>query len=314
MAIKNVMRAIKYFLSNRRATFYAILMCIIGTACGIVTPILNKYLQEHIIPNKDLSMFYLSTIIIMVVNIASLLSSYFNSKIFIKSGVDITTRLRHEIISKNIFNTKHANNVGDVVICCTGFMEETNQLFITYISLIFDAMLKFIFYLPFFLFYGKSIALVMIAFMLIAIICVELQAIIVRRTAAKSRQVDSERIDFTLKMYEATQNPNFKDNEEISFETYKRKVLACDKAWLNYSVASDFYPLIFNLIWYIGLGVCILMAYELSALGYMTLAVFIVFNSYVDQLKAPLENFITFKQMSDRMGVALGRIYNYTDE
>ena len=314
MTPKNVLRTINYFLKDKRALTYAIIMCIIGTACGIVTPILNKYLQEHIIPNKDIGMFAVSTIIIVVVNVASLLSSYFNNKIFINSGVDITSGLRNEIVAKNVFSKKHASNPGDLVICGTGFMEETNQLFISYISLVFDAILKLLFYLPFFFIYGKQLSLVMLGFVFLSLVCVELQAIIVRKNAAKSRKVDSERIDFTLKMYEATQKSTFKDNKKISFDIYKQKVIACDNAWLNYSVSNDFVTLIFNVVWCIGLCLCIIIAFNLSSVGIITIATFIVFNSYAEQIKTPLGSYIEFKQMSDRMGVALDRIYGYVDE
>ena len=308
------LRTIKYFFKNTKALIYAIIMCIIGTACGIVTPILNKYLTEHIIPNKDLKMFWVSTVIIVLVNLASLLSNYFNNKIFINSGVDITTNLRQEIVAKNVFSTKYKSHPGDLVLCSTGFMEETNDLFISYISLMFDAVLKLLFFLPFFFIYGKQLALIMIGFIALSLVCVELQAIIVRHMAKKSRQVDSERIDFTLKMYDAMRKENFKDNNKISFETYRKKVIACDDAWTHYSVSNDFVTLIFNLVWCIGLCTCIIMAFNLSAAGIMTIATFVVFNSYAEQIKTPLGSFISFKQMSDRMGVALSRIYKYVDE
>ena len=309
-----IFRTIKYFLKNKKALTYAIIMCTIGTACGIVTPILNKYLQEKIIANKDLAMFWVSTLIIIIVNLASLLSNYFNTKVFINCGVDITTQLRQKIVAKNVFNSKHKSNVGDMVLCSTGFMEETNSLFISYISLVFDATLKLLFYLPFFFIYGKQLSLLMLGFIILNLICVELQAIVVRKNAVKSRQADSNRVGFTLKMYEQMQHEDFADNDIISFEAYKSKVHACDIAWTKYSVSSDFITLIFNIIWCIGLCVCIVTAFNLSSLGIVTIATFIVFNSYADQISSPLNNYITFRQMSNRMKEALHRIYGYIDE
>ena len=50
---QNVFRMIKYFFANKKATIYACVMCILGLAVGIVTPICNKLLQQDIIPNKN---------------------------------------------------------------------------------------------------------------------------------------------------------------------------------------------------------------------------------------------------------------------
>ena len=314
MKQNSVIRTIKYFLTNKKATFCALIMCTLGTICGIVTPILNKYLQEHIIANKDMSMFIVSTIIIIVVNFASLMSSYFLNKVFIKTGVQITSSLRSNIVVKNAYRNTYKNSPGELVLCGTGFMEETNQFYISYISLVFDAILKILFYLPFFIFYGRYASLIMLALIVCSLVVVELQSVLVKRNAMKSRKVDSERIDFTLKMYKRLQEKDFQDDENMNLALYKQKVINCDNAWVNYSVSNDFYPLLFNLVWYVGLVLCILYVFDLSIIGTITISTFIVFNSYVDQLKSPIGSIITYKQMADRMGVALDKIYKYTDE
>ena len=65
---KNVFRMIRYFFRCKKATIFACIMCVFGLAVGLVTPICNKYIQEDIIPNKNISLFVWLTLVILVLN------------------------------------------------------------------------------------------------------------------------------------------------------------------------------------------------------------------------------------------------------
>jgi len=307
-----IFRSLKYFLRNKKAVMFAILMCVCGLVIGVITPIFNKMLQEKIIPDKDIRLFVWITIVVIVLNVANLLSSYFNNKIFIENGVNITAQIRRAMIAKNI--GKKDLNVGDFLICSCSFLEETNVFYISYTYSIFDSILKILFYLPFFIFYGGWLSLIMIGMAILSFFVLDIEAKIAKKRATRSRQVDSERYDFVIKMYEEIQKPDFVENDEVNLELYKKKVLACDKAWLDFANTANPYPYVFQFAWYMGFAICAIVAFNLGTLGAITLASFIAFKTYCDSLKDSVTSMVSFKQLADRMDIALTKIYRYVDE
>ena len=307
-----IFRSLKYFFRNKKAVLFAMLMCVFGIAIGVLTPIFNKMLQEQIIPNKDINLFIWITVAVVLLNITNLLASYFNNKIFIEVGVNITSQLRSEMIAKNI--GRKDVNVGDFLICCSSFMEEANTFYLSYMYSIFDATLKILFYIPFFIFYGGWLALIMIGMALLSFCILDIEAKIAKKRAERSRQVDSERYNFVMKMYEEIQKPDFVENDEMNLNLYKKKVLACDKAWLDFANTSNPYPYVFQFVWYMGFAICAIVAFNLGTLGAITLASFIAFKTYCDSLKDSATSIISFKQMADRMDIAFTKIYGYVDQ
>ena len=132
MKKKNVLRMIKYFFENKKAVVYAGIMCLLGLIVGIVTPICNKLIQEDIIPNQNISLFIWLTIVILILNLVSVLLSFFTTRIFINNGIPITSRIRKDIVKINTFGTKNINNKGKVLISSTTFLEEANTFYISY--------------------------------------------------------------------------------------------------------------------------------------------------------------------------------------
>ena len=268
-------------------------------------------LHEQIIPNKDISLFVWITIIVILLNGVNLISSYFNNKIFIDCGLNITSQIRKEMIAKNI--GKQDINVGDFLICSSSFMEEANTFYISYTYWIFDATLKILFYLPFFIVYGGWLSLIMIGMALFSFFILDIEARVAKKRAERSRQVDSERYNFVMKMYEDLQKQDFVENEEMNLELYKKKVLACDKAWLDFANTSNPYPYVFQFAWHIGFAICAIIAFNLGTIGAITLASFIAFKTYTDSLKDATTNIVSFKQYADRMDIAFTKIYGYVD-
>ena len=311
---QNVFRMIKYFFANRKATIYACIMCILGLAVGIVTPICNKLIQEDIIPNKNISLFLILTIVIFVLNLVSVLSSFFTTKIFINNGIPITSNIRKDIVKMNTLSNKNINNKGKVLISSTSFLEEANVFYISYMYLIFDCILKFMFYFPFFVVYGKWLALIMIVVSLISIGFVELIAIAVRKTIKESKRVEAERYDYTLYMIKEMKKPDFKEDEDINLKAYMNKVYTCDKAYIRYCNWANLYGGIFNLIWYIGVAICFCFAFNMLGTGALIISTFIVFNSYLDQIKAPINNYVSFKQITDIYDATFKNVFEMLDD
>lgn len=291
---------IKYFFRCKGATICACIMCVLGLAVGIVTPLCNKLLQEDIIPNKNLSLFIWLTIVILILNLISCLTSFFTTRIFINNGIPITANIRKDIIKMNAFSNKNEKIKGKVLIASTTFLEDGNVYYISYMYLIFDCILKFLFYIPFFFVYGKHLALIMLVSALVAFGFIYLADIACRKCMHKSRQADAERYDYTLKLIKAMKNPDFAENETYNLDTYMKKVKAFDKTWLNYCNWANLYPYIFYLIWYIGAGICFCLAFNLVGTGAMAISTFILFNSYLEQLKVPIANYTSYKLMAVR--------------
>lgn len=300
MANRNIFRIVKYFFRCKGATICACIMCILGLAVGIVTPICNKILQDEIIPNKNLSLFIWLTIIILILNLVSCLTSFFTTRIFVNNGIPITANIRKDIIKMNAFSSKNAKIKGKVLIASTTFLEDGNVYYISHMYLIFDCILKFLFYLPFFLFYGGYLALIMLASAIVSFMFIFLADIACRNCMRKSRQADAERYDYTLKLLKALKNPDFKCDDVYNIDVYMKKVRAFDKAWLSYCNWANLYPYIFYLIWYIGAGICFCLAFNMIAAGTLAVSTFILFNSYIEQLKVPIANYANYKLMAAR--------------
>jgi ABC-type multidrug transport system fused ATPase/permease subunit len=72
--------------------------------------------------------------------------------------------------------------------------------------------------------------------------------------------------------------------------------------------------ILFNLIWYIGVGICFCMAYQMISVGVIAISTFIVFNSYIDQLKTPVANFVSFKQVCDGYDATFKNVFQMLDD
>lgn len=310
----NVFRMIKYFFENRKATLYACVMCVLGLIIGIVTPICNKLIQEEIIPNKNISLFIWLTIVILVLNLVSVIASFFTTRIFINSGVPITSNIRKDIVKMNTLSGKNINHKGKVLIASTSFLEEANTFYISHMYLVFDCLLKFMFYFPFFLIYGGWLALIMIATTLFSILIINLISTQVSRTIEISKRVEAERYDYTLGLIKAMKKSDFKEDEKYNIKTYMKKVKACDKAWIVYCNWANLYGPVFNTIWGIGLGVCFCVAFNMIGTGAILISTFIVFNSYLEQLKVPIGNYISFKQVTDAYDETFKNVFEMLDD
>jgi len=180
--------------------------------------------------------------------------------------------------------------------------------------LVFDCLLKFMFYFPFFLVYGGWLSLIMIATTLFSFLVIGFISAQVRRTIEISKRVDAERYDYTLSLIKAMSKPDFKEDENFNMKQYMKKVKACDKAWINYCNWANMYGSVFNLIWYIGLGICFCVAFNLIGAGMILISTFIVFNSYLEQLKVPVGNYISFKQVTDAYDETFKKVFEMLDD
>ena len=311
---KNVFRMIKYFFRCKKATIFAIVMCLLGLVVGIATPICNKLLQQDIIPNKNISLFVWLSILILVLNLVSTLTSYFTTRIFINNGVPITSNIRKDIVKMNIFSRKNIKHKGKVLVSSTTFLEDANAYYISYMYLIFDCILKVFFYLPFFIFYGGYLALIMLGAAVISFGFISIADKFCRRCMHKSRIFDAERYDYSLKLVKAMQKKNFVEDETYNMETYMKKVKNFDKAWLSYCNWANAYPYIFNFIWYIAVGICFCLVFNMMGTGAIILSTFIIFNSYLDQVKAPISNFASYKLMAVRYEETFKNFFEMLDD
>ena len=310
----NVFRMIKYFFRCKKATISVIIMCILGLVVGIVTPICNKYIQDDIIPNKNISLFVWLTILILVFNLVSTLTGYLTTRIFIKNGIPITSNIRKDIVKMNIFGKKNNQNKGRVLITSTTFLEDANAYYISYMYLVFDCILKILFYLPFFAFYGGYLALIQIAAILVSFLFIHLADIFCRRQMHASRIADAERYEYTLKLLKQMQKPDFKEDETYNLDEYMKRVYAFDKTWLGYCNWANTYPYIFNFIWYIGVAICFCLAFNMINVGGMFVSTFIIFNSYLDQIKTPVVNYTNYKLMTVRYDETFKNVFTMLDD
>lgn len=314
MQDKNLFRMIKYFFRCKKATICAMIMIVMGLALGIVTPICNKLLQQDVIPNKNLSLFIWLTIVILILNVVTITTTHFITRIFISNGIPITSNIRKDIVKMNIFSDKNKDHKGKVLLSSATFLEDGNAYYISYMYLIFDGILKLMFYLPFFIFYGGKLSLIMMLSAIISFLFIAVADKFCRRCMQKSRFYDAERYDYTLKLVKAMEKPDFKENEELNLETYMKKVKDFDRAWLHYCNWANAYPYIFNLVWYVAVGICFCLAYNMMAVGTIVLSTFIIFNSYLDQIKAPISNFASYKLMAVRYEETLKKVFEMLDD
>jgi ABC-type bacteriocin/lantibiotic exporter with double-glycine peptidase domain len=170
------------------------------------------------------------------------------------------------------------------------------------------------FYLPFFLLYGRQLAFVMIVTVIISLAVLELLKIFARKTIEVSKRVDSERYDYTLKMYKLLHKENFEEDDIYNLNSYMDKVHACDRAWIHYCMYANLYGYCFNLIWFIGVAVCLCLTLGMINSGAIFISTFIVFNSYLEQLKTPIGNYVTFKQITDRFDESFRNVFDMLDD
>ena len=313
-ANKNVFRMIKYFFRCKKATLYAGIMCILGLVVGIVTPICNKAIQDDIIPNKNISLFVWLTIVILILNLVSTLSSYFTTRIFVNHGVPISANIRKDIIKMNIFSKKNIKNKGKVMISSTTFLEDANLYYISNMYQIFDSILKFLFYFPFFLFYGGYLALIMLASTIISFGFIAIANKYALRYMKETRVVESERYEYMLNMLNEMEKPDFEENEDINLDKYLSKVIECHRTWLGYCNWANLYSYIFSFVWYVGVAICFCLVHEMLIAGTIVLSTFIIFNSYLDQLKAPINNYANYKVMVVRYDETFKKFFDELDD
>lgn len=311
---KNVSRMIKYFFRSKKATIYACIMCALGLAVGVVTPICNKLIQEDIIPNKNISLFIWLTILILVLNLVSTMTSFLTTRIFINNGVPITANIRCDIVKMNTLSAKNKSKTGKVLISSTSFLEEANTYYISYMYLIFDCILKFMFYFPFFLIYGGYLAIIMVAIVVIYFGLLEVIEIFVKKNSDLCKKVDADRYDYTLKLINEMQKKDFKEDEIYNLQTYMQKVKACDKAWIVYCNYANLYSILFNIVWYLGVACCLCLSHGLIGSGAVLVSTTIVFNSYLDQLKGPIESLVSYKQVTDNYDQTFKNIFEFLDD
>lgn len=311
---KNVFRMIRYFFRCKKATVYACIMCALGLVVGLVTPLCNRLIQDDIIPNKNISLFVWLTIVILALNVISTITSFMITKIFITNGVPITSNIRKDIMKMNTFSKKNENNKGRVLLSSTSFLEEANSYYISYMYLIFDCLLKLMFYLPFFLIYGKQLALIMLIFTALSFAVLEVIMYHSKIKIKISNDSASERTEYVLKTIRALRQPDFEENDEINLDKFMGKYYKCDDTWTKYCLFANLYGYVFNLIWYVGVGICFCLAFNMIAAGTMVLSIFIVFNSYLDQLKAPIGNYVSYKQVTDRFNDSFQNFFDLLDD
>lgn len=311
---KYVWRMTKYFFRNKKAIFYSFLMCVIGLLVGIFTPIANSYIQNDIIPNKNISLFITLTIVIFVLNFGTILSSYFNTKIMVENGIPITTNIRRDIVKMNTFSNKNKKIRGVVSISATYFLEEANSYYISYLNLSYDSLLKIMFFLPFFIVYGKNLAVIMIIALVAVMIIVNLLSILAQKYSNISREVDKERYDFLLKMTKELQKPDFEESDEISYAKYKEVMEKTEKAWIKYTMCNNTFDYLRLIIWYGTFCLTCILAYKSIAIGTLTVGAFIVFHSYFSQLEDPLGQLVNCNKICNQLNMTFKNVFVSLDD
>lgn len=311
---KYVWRMSKYFFRMKHATFYSILMCIIGLTVGIFTPIANSYIQNDIIPNKNIGLFVTLTIVILILNFGSILSAYFNTKIMIDNGVPITANIRRDIVKMNTFSNKNKKIRGVVSISATQFLEDANGYYISYLNLSYDSILKFLFFCPFFIAYGKNLALFMILVVVVFFIIVDVMSIWVQKYANASREADKVRYEFLLKMTKALQDPNFEENDEVSYERYRQVIADTEKAWIKYCMYNNTFDFIRLMLEYGAFAIACIWAFKSIEVGSLTVGAFVVFHSYFSQLDSPLSQFVNFIKNCNQNNMTFKNIFVSLDD
>lgn len=311
---KYVWRMTKYFFRNKKATFYSLLMCVIGLTVGIFTPIANSYLQKDIIPNKNIFLFIVLSIVILALNLGSILSSYFNTKIMVENGVPITTNIRRDIVKMNTFSNKNKRIKGIVSISATQFLEDANGYYISYLNTSYDSILKFMFYLPFFIAYGKKLALIIIIAIVLIFTITNILSIFAQKFSDKSRDADKVRYEYLLKMTREIQKPDFEENEEVSYEKYKQVMKDTEKAWINYCLCNNIFDLIHFLILFGAFALTCIVAYNDITMGVLTVGAFVVFQSYFSQLETPIQQVINFMKNCNQNNMTFKNIFVSLDD
>ena len=63
-----------------------------------------------------------------------------------------------------------------------------------------------------------------------------------------------------------------------------------------------------------GVAICFCLVHEMLIGGTIILSTFIIFNSYLDQLKAPINNYANYKVMVVRYNETFGKFFNELDD
>lgn len=314
MKYNYIWRSAKYFFRMKKATFYSILMCVIGLLVGIFTPIANSFIVNEIIPNKNIGLFIALTFVVLILQIASILSAYFNTNIMIENGVPISTNIRHDIVKMNSFATKNINSRGNVSIASTNFLEELNTFYISYLNCSYDSILKLMFYLPFFFVYGKTLSLVIFIAIVFILVIDNLLAMRALDLSLKSRQADVIRQTYLIKMYDAMKDPNFEENDEVSYEKYRDSFRLTEKAWIKYNMCNNLFNLVETIFWYGAMLLTFILAYNQIVDGVITLGAFVVFNSYCVQLLPPISQFTTVVKISNQYNMSFRTFFVELDD
>lgn len=314
MKYNHVWRTAKYFFRMKKATFYSMLMCLIGLLVGVFTPIANSYIVNEIIPNKNIRLFVALTFVVLILQIANILSAYFNTNIMIENGVPISANIRHDIVKMNTYATKNINARGNVSIAATNFLEELNGFYISYLNTSYDSILKLMFYLPFFFIYGRSLSLIIFIAIVLIFAVENLLAIKALDLSSKSRQTDIIRQNYLLKMYSEMKKTGFEENEEVSYQKYRDVFCLTEKAWMKYCLFNNLFDFIKVVLWYGAMLLTFVMAYNQVINGVITLGSFVVFNSYCVQLLTPITQFTSLVKSLNQYNMSFRNLFTQLDD
>lgn len=311
---QNLFKMIKFFFQCKKAAYFTIFMIMLGLVVGIATPLFNELIVNEVIPDSQFSMFIYITIVVLILNLVSVLSSFFTTRTLVINCVSISSKIREDLIEMNVYSNKHHKDKGKVLLTSTIFMEDVNIYYISYMQLIFDSILKVCFYVPMFIFYGRYLSFIMMTFALISFLFVSIANKMAIKHMKRSRLAEAEASDYVLELLKKLEKEDFKEDETYNADVYMNKIEAKDQSWLGYCNWANTYTYIFNFVWYIGVAICFCLAHNMITGGVIGIGVFVAFNSYLDQVKAPICNYLNYKLMGVRFNETFQKIFDLLKE
>ena len=130
--MKQMVRVLKYVLPYKKTFLFILVLLLTAVGISLVPPLLLKFLIDSVIPDRDLSMLWLTLGAFALVGIMDTAITFFHQRIMSKTGHRIIATIRSDVFRKlqqlpfSFFDDRPA---GKIVIRVTAYVDELADFF-----------------------------------------------------------------------------------------------------------------------------------------------------------------------------------------
>lgn len=316
---KQLLRVIKYMLPYKGVFIGVLALMIFAVFLGLVSPVLNSYIVNTVIPNKNIEMMYYVLTGLIFINLLDIVIQYLQGKYMARLGHKVIYQIRRDVFIKmqqlsfDFFDNRPA---GKILVRVTSYVDELANFFanvmINFVMTIFRMLMVIVFMFAL----NYVLALVVLA----SVVPLMVFIFIIRRSLkTRFRNNRTKHSNRTAYIHEnimgniVTKEFNRTDK---NCEIYSDIIDECKRAWMKAINVNELFVPGTEMFWNYGnlalYGVAFLLIATPSAIG-MTLGTVIAFSNYMGMFNGPINQLAVILQQMAQVSSNLERIFEMLD-